>query len=113
MSEDESDRETKRTNKEYSVLRPVWRSNEVSDWLHVMDLVYVSSRFAADGRPTRGKWIRDRVRSTGINQHSKPVPGLPRNFYDRGWLESLTPEERKALRMDGAIDLNHSEHIVQ
>jgi len=113
MSGDESDRNAKQTDKKYFVLRPAWRSQEVTGWLHIMDLVYVSSRFGADGRPTKGNWIRDRVRSTRVDQDSKPIPGLPHNFYDQSWLGSLTSGERKALRMREAIDLSHSEEIIR
>lgn len=95
------------------MLQPVWRSGEVAKWLGVMDLVYVSSRFAADGRPTKGKWVRDRVRSARVDRDSKPVPGLPSNFYDYIWLTSLTADERQALGMCEAIDLRHSEDIAR
>ena len=121
MSGDESDRNadktdnlnTKRRDKKYSVVRPIWRSQEVTRWLHVMDLVYVSHRFAADGRATKGNWVRDRVRSTRVDRDSKPIPGLPHNFYDLGWLRSLTPKERKALAVREAIDLSHSDEVVR
>ena len=113
MSGDESDRNAKKTDRKYFVLQPVWRSQEVSEWLHVMDLIYVSSRFAADGRATKGNWIRDRVRSAKVDPDSKPVPGLPRNFYDQSWLGSLTPKEGKMLRVCEAIDLSHCEEIIR
>lgn len=113
MSGDESDRGTKQKDTKYFVVRPVWRSQEVTEWLHAMDLVYVSSRFAADGRATKGRWVRDRVQSTRIDRDSKPIPGLPRNFYDKTWLGTLTPRERKALNFHEAIDLSHSEEIIR
>ena len=78
-----------------------------------MDLIYVSSRFAADGRATKGNWVRDRVRSSRVDRDSKPIPGLPHNFYDQTWLRTLTPKDRKTLRVREAIDLSHSEEIIQ
>ena len=113
MSGDESDRDPSKTDKKYSVVQPIWRSQEVTEWLHVMDLVYVGRRFAADERATKGNWIRDRVRSTRVDRSSKPIPGLPHNFYDRGWFGSLTTKEKRALRVCEAIDLSHSEEIVR
>jgi hypothetical protein len=113
MSGDESDRNAKQTDKKYFVLRPVWRSQEVTRWLHVIDLVYLSNRFAADGRATKGNWVRDRVRSTRVDKESKPIPGLPYNFYDQNWFGTLTPEEKQALRVGEEIDLSHSEEIIQ
>lgn len=113
MSGDESDRNTKKKEKKYFIVRPIWRSQEVTEWLHVMDLVYVSNRFAADGRATKGNWVRDRVRSTRVDRDSKPIPGLPRNFYDRTWFGALTPREKKALRVREAIDLSHSDEIIR
>lgn len=113
MSGDESDRNTKRKDKKYSIVRPIWRSREVAEWLHVMDLVYVSSRFTADGRTTKGNWVRARVRSTCVDRDSKPIPGLPCNFYDKSWLGTLTPREKKALGVREAVDLSHSEEIIR
>lgn len=113
MSGDESDRNTKKTDRKYFIVRPIWRSQEVTEWLRIMDFVHISSRFAADGRATKGNWIRDRVRSMRVDQNSKPIPGLPYNFYDQIWLRSLTPKERKALRVREAIDLSHSEEIIR
>jgi len=78
-----------------------------------MDLIYVSSRFTADGRATKGNWVRDRVRSTKVDQNSKPIPGLPHNFYDQTWLRALTPKDRKALRVREEIDLSHSDEIIR
>jgi hypothetical protein len=78
-----------------------------------MDLVHIGSRFAADGRATKGKWIRDRVRSKRVDRDSEPISGLPQNFYDQSWLRSLIPKERKALRAREAIDLSHSEEIIR
>ena len=113
MSGDECDRNAKETNKKYFIVRPIWRSQEVTEWLHVMDLVYVSSRFAADGRPTKGRWVRNRVRSPMVDRESKPIPGLPYNFYDQTWLKSLSPKEKRTLRVHEAVDLNHSEEIIR
>lgn len=115
MSGDESDRNavTKQKDKKYFVVRPVWRSQEVTEWLHVMDLVYISSRFAADGRATKGNWVRNRVRAASVDTDSKPIPGLPYNFYDQSWLGALTLRERKALGVREAIDLSHSDGIIR
>ena len=113
MSGDECDRNAKKTDKKYFIVRPIWRSQEVTEWLHVMDLIYVSSRFAADGRATKGKWVRNRVRSTMVDRESKPIPGLPHNFYDQNWLRSLSPKERRTLKAHEAIDLSHSEEIIR
>lgn len=113
MSGDESDRSTKQKDKKYFVVRPIWRSQEVTEWLRVMDLVYISSRFAADGRATKGNWVRNRIQSTRVDRDSKPIPGLPHNFYDQTWLEAQTRREKKALKMREAIDLGHSEEIIR
>lgn len=116
MSGDESDRNAKQTDKKYKkyfVVQPIWRSQEVTEWLNIMDLVYVSSRFAADGRAAKGNWIRNRVRSASVDRDSRPIPGLPHNFYDQSWLRSLTPKERKALGSRGAVDLRHNEEIIR
>lgn len=114
MSGDENDRRLgpfSSSPKEYSIIRPVWRSKEVTNWLRVMDLVHLDRRFAADGRATRGNWVRCRVPSDEVDLTATPVPGLPGNFYDAGWLNSLTDKGRSRLMMQPNVDLTHTEDM--
>lgn len=116
MSEDEPDwRSTTggaKTPKDYFVVRPAWRSQEVTAWLRVMDNVYLARRFTSDGRVTRGSWIRNRKPSNRVNHEATPIKGLPLNFYDEGWLASLPPKQRRRLRAKKPLDLAHTEKMM-
>ena len=117
MSDDEPDPRSKTAQAKaagkYFVIRPMWRSREVTNWLRVMDHVYLSRRFAADGRATRGAWTRNRVQSNKVDQTARAIKGLPSNFYDTAWLASLSPKEKRRLDIKEAIDLTHTKEIMQ
>lgn len=102
-----------KASRQYFVIRPAWRSPEVTNWLRVMDHLYLGSRFAADGRATRGKWTRDRVQSNKVDQAAQAIKGLPENFYDKVWLASLSPKKKRRLNVKEAINLTHTEEIMR
>ena len=115
MSEDEPDWRSAVGNapRDYFVVRPVWRSQEVTNWLRVMDHVYLARRFTSDGRVTRGSWIRNRKPSSKVDHTAAPVKGLPINFYDKEWLGSLPPREQRRLKMGKAVDLTHTKEMIR
>lgn len=115
MSEDEPDWRSTSTKvpNEYFVIRPVWRSEAVTDWLRVMDHVYYARRFTPDGRVTRGRWMRNRKPSSKVDLTATPIKGLPINFYDKGWLKSLPSKKWRSLKMKEAINLTHTEEIMR
>lgn len=117
MSDDEPDpRSTTARTKEsgkYFVIRPAWRSLEVTNWLRVMDRIYLYHRFAADGRATRGKWTQNRVQSNKVDRAGQAIKGLPANFYDKDWLASLSPKKKRRLNIKGAINLTHTEEMLR
>ena len=115
MSEDEPDwRSTSgKVPSHYFVIRPVWRSGAVTDWLRVMDHVYLARRFNPDGRVTRGRWTRNRKPSNKVDLAATPIKGLPINFYDEEWLKSLNPKERRSLKMQDPLDLTHTEEVMR
>ena len=114
MSGDESDRGSGSSpSKEYFVVRPVWRSKQLSQWLRVIDLVHLDRRFAADGRITPGNWFRTRLPSSRVDQTALPVPGLPSNFYDETWLDSLSVKAKRRLKIQPATDLTHTAEILR
>lgn len=115
MSEDEADWRSSsgKTPTQYLVVCPAWRSKEVSSWLQVIDNVYLARRFKTDGRVTPGNWVRNRIRSGRVSHTAEPVKSLPVNFYDKDWLESLTPRKRRALGASDAIDLTHTNEMIR
>lgn len=120
MSMDESDHHsTSRTSdRKYVIVRPEWRAPQISDFLHTMDNIWVSQRFqdanSRKGRATPGNWPRLRISARHrVDQSRDPVPGLPKNFYDRGWLAGLSEESRRSLDMKAPVDITHTPKILE
>ena len=83
MSGDETDccgREPIRGQRKFLVVRPGWRSQEVANWLRVIENLYAVHRFSLNGRASRGNWARQRIDSGKVDWEF-PVSGLPENFY--------------------------------
>lgn len=116
MSGDETDHRGKQAivgQRKFFVVRPAWRSQEVTDWLRVIDALYACHRFSTDGRATRGNWVRHRIDSDRVDRSKRPIRGLPKNFYDRAWLEGLPQEERDSLAIQSAETLDHSVEVLR
>jgi hypothetical protein len=111
MSGDETDHcgiRPIRGQRKFFVIRPEWRSKDVTKWLRAIDKVYVYHRFSKDGRASRGNWVRQRIDSGRLDSTRRAVPGLPKNFYDATWLESLSNAARVELRIQPEISLRYS-----
>lgn len=116
MSGDETDHRGKQPatgQRKFFVARPGWRSQEVTDWLRVIDALYMDHRFSPNGRATRGNWVRHRLDSDRVDRGRQPVKGLPENFYDRAWLQGISRGERDALEMQPAVSLEHSAEVLR
>lgn len=117
MSGDESERAEEnqpRVHRKFTVVRPAWRSPKVTTWLQVFDDAHLDSRFSQSGRATRGSWVRHRVRSNSrVDDAHPPVTGLPRNFYDEGWLRHLSESELDALDMRAEVNLEHDPSLME
>lgn len=91
VSEDESCGE----DSGYSISRITWRSAAATSFLRSMDAIYLSTRYK-DGKCGRGSVPRERypcLRTKSI----EPKSGLPLNFYNKSWLDSLGEEEKRSL----------------
>lgn len=111
MSGDETDRcgtAPTKGQRKFFVVHPKWRSVEATKWLRTIDKVYVHHRFSEDGRASRGNWVRQRVDSGRVDSGCRAVCGLPKNFYDVAWLQTLSSKARADLRMQPEISLEHS-----
>jgi len=116
MSGDETDpygSQPIRGQRKFLVVRPGWRSQEVTKWLRVIDSLYATHRFSADGRASRGNWVRHRIDSGKVDSDRLPVGGLPENFYDPVWLRDLSQEERNDLDVQPGVNLNHSVEVLK
>lgn len=99
-------------------MRPGWHAPLVSDFLCVMDNVWVSHRFQntnpRKGRATPGNWPCLQIPARHRMDSAKdPVPGLPCNFYDKRWLSGISEESRRGLNMKPAVDLTHTPKILE
>jgi hypothetical protein len=90
-----------------------WRSKDpkVITFFRTFDHIHLSDRFNSTGRAGRGQFPHPRVPSRRKERHSNPVPGLPENFYDADFLDDLDHFERKALKIQPAIDLTFTPEV--
>lgn len=89
-----------------------WRSPLIAKWLRVFDCVHLSTRFNKAGRATKGAFPRHRVSSDRMEHSGTPVKGLPRNFYNSMWLETLEDHEMESLDVQSNDDLTHTDSIL-
>jgi hypothetical protein len=82
-----------------------WWSVEVTTWLRTMDLVYVGTKFYEDNTAVPGNQFRLHYPSN-ITQIGWPIIGLPHNFYNATWLNTLTPEQLAVLDTQPEININ-------
>ena len=110
MSEDESDHAGTRgtlQGRRYKIVKPKWRSPEVTKWLRTLDLFYAGSRINEDGTSQPGNQFRQ-CYSSELENIGNPIVGLPRNFYNEQWLRTLSPQRREKLLMQPEIDIKFS-----
>lgn len=109
-SEDETDREHRTVDNRarYLIKRLEWRSDELTQYVRALDVVHLSTRWSRSGRPRRGQFPRIRVATRNkVDRDARPVPGLPRNFYDPSWLAAQSEEDRLVLRVqEFEVDLS-------
>jgi hypothetical protein len=115
MSGDETDHRTQDHlgSRQYAIISPEWRDQQVTKWLHTLDKLYIASRFQQDGRATKGNWPRIRLLTKRTNKNSAVVPGLPRNFYSTAFLSGLDEEAEKELEIQPAVDMQFTERIIE
>ncbi|KAG1881313.1 hypothetical protein F4604DRAFT_1578180, partial [Suillus subluteus] len=113
MSGDESD--ARDGLKRYVIFLDEWRNPEVAPWIRVFDRIFMTTKFNQVNRPKRGNWPRIRIPTTQCNvrRTGKPVPGLPCNFYNEAWLNTLDEDELETLNVQQSISLVHSEEVLQ
>lgn len=105
MSGDESDNDMG----VYAVKIPPWRSKDpkVTNWFSTLDGLYLSTRFTTADKPKSGPFPHKRVRTARarVDHEASPPTGLPRNFYDEGYLLTLDEQEREQLVIRNEVDL--------
>lgn len=78
-------------NPRYRVLTPLWRSKELTVFLHLLDSIYLLQRRRNPSKQ-RGNWARVRAYSPTDLKFSKKTTfpkNLPENAYDKAWLDAF------------------------
>ncbi|KAG5350081.1 hypothetical protein C0989_000285 [Termitomyces sp. Mn162] len=99
QSSDESEDESKDT---FTVRDQPWRSSEVTELLRYIDSHRRATNNYGNNRSGKPFRTRRRVRNPP-ESHSKPVSGLPKNFYEPQWL--CTQPHRAQLNIQDPIAL--------
>ena len=95
MSSDESGTDETDTKVNHVLIKP-WRSSAVGQWVRRFD----APCNARPQRPTRGRTVRPRLRSTKVAARSDPVKSLPRDAYNSEWLRQLDEYTKKRLQIE-------------
>jgi hypothetical protein len=99
-----------------------WRSQSIRHFMQKINQLYYVLRFTLNNQASHGKFpkprynplTRDPPRQLNEDRYcSDVVPGLPLNFYDEAWVNSLDPLERQSLNATNAVDLTLPPDIQQ
>ena len=91
---------------------PHWRSDEITIYLRILDLLHLSTKFDLFGTAAPGNWPRVRVPSQRVVE-KRPVGRLPKNFYNQAWLQTLTAKQQEELDMSPSVRFEHSEEDMK
>ncbi|KAI5981376.1 hypothetical protein EDD15DRAFT_2379767 [Pisolithus albus] len=91
MSSDDSDHESSEGAARYAIVSKDWRSGEVTELLRLLDALHLRLRYGNSWNATSGAWPHLRLVSCRSSTRAA-VKGLPKNFYARKFLASLTRE---------------------
>lgn len=102
------------------ISRIQWRAEEVRGWMQTLDSLDLALRFTNGARPTPGSFPRPRFdplkfdppRDLQETWSTGYVPGLPENFYDKAWLESLPPHDREELKPLPPVSLEFPNEVI-
>ena len=97
--------------KQYLIRVPQWRSEAVTGFLRVFDILYLRAR--ADGvfGGQRGAFPHARSTSLARSTNLRFVSRLPENAYDERWLRGLV--DRAVLRARPPVAYHHSPETLQ
>jgi hypothetical protein len=102
MSSDKSDYEEPRRPK-YIVKKGDWWNRDLLQYLALID--HDCNTTNMYGNTQAGNPPCHRSRRHGNQSACSAVPNLPINFYDSGWLKSLSNGDRKSLQPRQAMTL--------
>ncbi|KAI0054262.1 hypothetical protein BV25DRAFT_1817251, partial [Artomyces pyxidatus] len=111
MSGDESDHKDGKIS--YVVPTLIWRSDEFTHLLLVLDDLQLSTHWTSYDKPAAGNFPHDRIRSDRVDTNAIVPVGLPINCYHVNYRAILTPHEKKRLKMKSPIDLTVSKAALE
>ena len=100
------------SRKEYHIRVPSWRSEDVSAWLRVFDILYTKARLAGILGDQRGALPRARVGSETRSTNPRFVTRLPKNAYDEWWIGQLV-DYKNILRPRAPAEYYHTATTLQ
>lgn len=102
MSSDERDVGEDRS---FNSIRPFWRHPLITDWLQNIDSIGNGSA------NTTTQYQVKRQKSSKVDGESRVVRGLPVNFYDVGYLNTLDKSQYLDLDPKPAVSLEFSDSV--
>ncbi|KAJ2912346.1 hypothetical protein MD484_g8069, partial [Candolleomyces efflorescens] len=99
-----------------------WRARRIRSFMRTLDLLNLALRFPINqprgvGRLPKGRYDPEAMNpprnSVEETVHPECVPGLPANFYDSDWLQSLPRFEKDRVRPTSPINLAIPDYIIQ
>ena len=102
MSSDEKDPNDDRY---YHTIRPYWRNEQVTHWLHNLDRIHLKKHDPGS------KLANHRRSSAKVDMNCEVVKGLPLNFYDGNYLDSLERSQYEGLDLQPSISLGFGHSI--
>ncbi|KAL4260737.1 hypothetical protein AB1N83_008542 [Pleurotus pulmonarius] len=101
----------KTVQERYAITNHPWRSLEVKQWFRTFDALHMATRFTLDDRAGPGRFPHIRIESGRVSKKSRPVPGLPRNFYNPDFLRSLNDHDLETLNPQADFNLSFSRRV--
>lgn len=102
--------------KRYEKLAPYWRNPEVQGFFTTWDHLDISLRYGPDGKPQgKGKFprVREQPNPPRKNYEASVPQGLPLNFYEPLWYDTLDDMQKEDLGARSPAHLTFPSKILQ
>ena len=123
MSSDESDGEelirnstSQLQNPKFQIIRPKWRANILSNFLHVFDSYHMIAQRSDDGE-SRGAfpclWNENALSPVYSNTAQGFIQGLPKNAYSDRWLATRKEITFSVGPTNETYDFSHHPDVLK
>ncbi|RXW22339.1 hypothetical protein EST38_g3508 [Candolleomyces aberdarensis] len=99
-----------------------WRAPGIRNFMQTIDRLYLALRFPLNAQASHGNFPKARYNPLSLNPPRQMkddpyrcdvVPGLPVNFYNPAWLNSLGPMERATVNPADPISLSIPKNVTR